>query len=172
MDFIPKIFSAVFISASSLVLVACAGYEVTLNERVVYDPFPGEPSDDLLEDANLQGCLNQLLDENQSSIESITLIACPDSGISSLAGIEALSNLEQLELSNNAISDLSPLSNLKKLRVLSLRNNQVRDIRALNNLPILRFVSLIGNNNIPCRQLDTLQEKAGSGLSRPQSCRN
>lgn len=153
---------------------ACSGpYTVTLNEAVVYSPNPDRAAG-LLEDANLQGCVNQAMRTGGNDNEdpaSITTLACPDAGIRSLAGIDALVNLEQLDLSGNSISNLAPLSTLNKLRVLSLRNNAISSITPLMSLPILRFVQLQGNEGIPCRQLDNLQEKIGSStLGRPTPC--
>ena len=155
----------------SALLWSCSNlYTVTLNERIVYNPN-AEPGDHLLADPNLQGCLNQTLSSSQlEDPADITLLACPSAGIESLVGIQNLSNLEQLDLSDNAITDLSPLAGLKKLRVLSIPNNDVRSVTALMGLPILRFVTLQGNEAIACRQLDNLHEKIGNSLNRPANC--
>jgi len=152
-------------------LAGCGGYQVVLNDNILYNPtgVPLPPS--LVNDANLQGCLNQVFNSSgNDDPESITLLACPSAGIQSLAGIGALPNLEQLELSDNNITDLRPLQNLKNLRVLSVRNNRVNNINTLIALPILRFIALQGNINIPCKQLDELEEKIGNSLSRPTIC--
>jgi internalin A len=159
------------IALITLQLSACSGYRVVLNNNVLYSPngMPVTPS--LLSDANLQGCLNQLFNSSgNDDPESITLLACPSSGVQSLTGIGALPNLEQLELSDNTISDLSPLQNLRNLRVLSIRNNRINNINTLMSLPILRFVALQGNNTISCRQLDDLETKIGNSLNRPANC--
>ena len=157
-----------------MLLTACSSaYEVTLNEQVIYDPFPGSDStgQGILTSAGFQACLNDRMNRsNTTDPVSLTLLVCSNAEIDSLAGISALTGLEQLELSDNHITDLSPLQQLKSLRVLSIRNNQVRDIRPLLNLPLLRFISLTGNNEIPCAQLDQLGEKAGIGLTRPAMC--
>lgn len=156
-----------------LIISGCQGpYEVTLNDRMVYDPFQRERNY-TLEDANLQGCLNQQMGSNEEvPLDDITLMACPASGIVSLQGIDALPNLEQLELSDNAITNLGPIAQLDRLRVLSIRDNNIRDIRPLIGQQLLRFVSLQGNSDIPCRQLDQLEERIGNGLNRPISCVN
>jgi Leucine-rich repeat (LRR) protein len=106
----------------------------------------------------------------QTDPATITLLACPGAGVETLAGIEALQNLEQLEVSDNAITNLSPLLTVKNLRVLGLRNNRVGDIRPLEQLPILRFLSLEGNDRIPCRQLDAFAARLGNTFGRPQGC--
>ncbi|MEX2367322.1 MAG: hypothetical protein WD601_12020 [Pseudohongiellaceae bacterium] len=147
-------------------------YTITLNERVLYTPNP-QLRGELVSDPNLQGCLNQIMMNSETAEpESITLLACPDAGITSIQGIEKLSNLEQLELSDNRISDLGPLANLRNLRLVSMANNDIRSISPLMPLPTLRFVSLQGNENIPCRQLDNLEEKLGNTLTRPLFCNN
>ena len=156
------------------VLASCSGlYEVSLNDRLIYDPLDRPPpaGPDVFADAGLQGCLNELLNRSEDlSLEELTQFACPESGIETLVGIDTLSSLEQVELSQNDISDLSPLSRLSNLRVANLQNNNIRDVRPLMNLKLLRFVSLQGNDSISCRQLDQLEESVGSGLNRPLNC--
>ena len=162
-----------FLIASYLLISACSGYRVVLNDNVLYSPNGAPPPPSLLVDANFQGCLNQYMSNSgKSDPKEVTLLACPSAGIQSLAGISALINLEQLELSDNAVNDLSPLLNLKKLRVLSLRNNRVTNINALMSLPILRFVALQGNNAISCKQLNDLEKKIGNSLNRPSQCKS
>lgn len=164
--------AAVALTVISLFLTACSGYQVVLNDNVLYSPR-NLPPPSLLSDPNLQGCLNlQFATADNDDPRNIKLLACPSSGVQSLDGIRELPNLEQLELSDNNISDLSPLLALRNLRVLSARNNRISNINALMSLPILRFVALQGNNAIPCRQLDTLEEKIGNSLNRPASCSN
>ena len=159
------------IACGCLMLGACVRpYTVTLNNNVLYSPNPAI-RDAVMQDPGLQACLDQSLARNeQTELQSITLLACPASGVETLAGIEALVNLEQLELSDNEVTNLSPLIPLKNLRVVGLRNNAVGDARPLNELPILRFLSLEGNDGIPCRQLDSFAAKLGNTFGRPQAC--
>ncbi len=153
-------------------LSACMPYTVTLNDNVVYTPNEALRNA-VTQDAGLQACLDQALErDSQTDPATVTLLACPGAGVETLAGIEALVNLEQLELSDNAVTNLSPLIPLKKLRVVGLRNNSVGDVRPLNELPILRFLSLEGNNRIPCRQLDTFAQRLGNTFGRPEACVN
>lgn len=153
-------------------ITACSNpYTLVLNDNVLYSPNP-IIGNGIMTDSNLQGCLNQVYLSNENNDpKSITLLACPNAGVQSLIGIEALTNLEQIELSGNDIDDLSPLLNLKKLRVLSIRNNKIRNVNPLFSLPILRFISLQGNPEISCRQLDGLVNKVGNTLNRPLNCR-
>lgn len=169
----PRFLFAALTTLLCLPLSACIHpYTVTLNDNVLYTPNESLRNA-VTQDPGLQACLDRTLERNaQSDLTSVTLLACPGAGVETLAGIEALVNLEQLELSDNAISNVSPLLRLKNLRVLGLRNNRVADVRPLHELPILRFLSLEGNNGIPCRQLDLFTQKLGNTFSRPQSCIN
>lgn len=162
-----------FLAFSALLVACSSSYRVVLNNNVLYTPYESNVTPSLLADANFQGCLNQQFSsKGDNDPDKVTLLACPSAGIDSLAGIGALPNLEQLELSDNSISDLSPLLSLKKLRVLSIRNNQVADIGPLLSLPLLRFVALQGNNDIACQRLAALEEKIGNSLNKPDTCRN
>lgn len=166
-------FRSTVVLASLLTLASCVRpFTVTLNNNVLFSPNAAV-RDSVLQDPGLQACLDQALARaEQAEPAAITLLACPGNGVETLAGIEALVGLEQLELSDNGISNLGPLLPLKRLRVLGLRNNAVGDIRPLEELPLLRFLSLEGNPRIPCRQLDAFQARLGNTFGRPQACVN
>lgn len=155
-----------------LALSACSHnpYTITFNDNVMYSPNKALLNS-IVTDPSLQGCINQVLATMESAnAAEIKLLACPDAGIKSLEGINALSALEQLELSDNLIDNLSPLSGMRNLRVLSIRNNAISNIGPLDSLPLLRFISLTGNNRISCRQLEALVSRLGNTLSRPATC--
>lgn len=157
-----------------LLLSACSNspYTVSLNDNVLYSPNEALRNA-VVADPALQGCINQVLAVSSSNdLDSIRSLACPDAGIRTLDGLQSLTALEQLELSNNAIDNLAPLQPLRNLRFVSLRNNGIRNIGPLSRLQLLRFVSLEGNEHIPCRQLDELQQRLGNTLNRPASCAN
>lgn len=155
-------------------LVGChGGYTYTFNDSVVYNPADNRrPNTGLLRDASLQACLNQYLGgpSAPASLGEITLLACPASGVESLAGIEILAGLEQLEISDNRVTDLSPLRSLRNLRVLGVRNNSLTDVGMLSDLPLLRFISLQGNDALPCSQIAALRERLGNTLGAPLQC--
>ncbi len=62
--------------------------------------------------------------------------------ITNLNGLEAFTNLESLDLSQNAVSDISPLAGLTKLTVLSLAGNPVTDVAPLAKLTNLKLLIL------------------------------
>ncbi len=76
----------------------------------------------------------------------VNLLDGHGSGIKSLIGLEAATNLQHVAMGWNQISDLTPLANLPKLRSLYLRGNQVSDVSPLINLPKLRSLNLKGNS--------------------------
>lgn len=157
----------------SLPLAGCTNspYTVSLNNNVLYSPNAALLAGGVA-DASLQGCINQALAVTEGDLASLKTLACPNAGVQSLEGLNRLLALEQLELSNNSIDNLSPLQPLRNLRVVSLRNNAIRNIGPLSALPLLRFVSLEGNQDVPCSQLDELQERLGNTLNRPAACAN
>ncbi len=157
-----------------LLLASCKNshYTYTFNDNVVYAPGGTNQSvATVLRDANLQGCLNQLMEAGKLvELEEVKLLACPGSGISSLIGIDKLTGLEQLELSDNKISDLRPLEMLKNLRVIGLRNNPLNSIAPLVDMQPLRFVSLQGDDRLPCKEVASLKARIGNTLSEPVHC--
>ena len=66
--------------------------------------------------------------------------------IENLRGIENLTSLTDLNLSNNSITDISPLSGLMGLRILTLDYNLIRDISALSGLTSLTTLQLFGTS--------------------------
>jgi len=68
--------------------------------------------------------------------------------ITDLGGVDKFSNLRILKLNNNRITNLEGLENLKGLERLFLRNNRVEDIKALNEFINLKHLDLSGNPTI------------------------
>ena len=65
--------------------------------------------------------------------------------VSSIAGIECLSNLTSLNLDGNNISDISVLSKLSNLTSLELAYNEISDISVLSKLRNLTSLNLYSN---------------------------
>lgn len=154
-------------------LTGChGGYTYTFNDNVVFSPNADRAAvTRTLRDAALQGCLNQYLALNeQMTPDQVKLLACPGSGVETLAGIGALTSLEQLEISDNKVADLRPLAQLRNLRVVGLRNNPVTTVSPLLELPLLRFVSLLGNDQLRCNDIALLRDKLGNTLAAPLQC--
>lgn len=160
--------------AALLALVsACSqNYTVSVNNQAVFDPngrlFNGE-----LVDPDLQGCVNIAMQQQSTQNAALLrVLSCGSSEVKTLGNIEQLTQLRFLDLSNNLIRELSPLTELRLLGGLNLMNNVITDIGPLLNMTSLASVNLVGNNDIPCQQLLSLENRLGSNLSRPVSCRN
>ena len=68
--------------------------------------------------------------------------------LTSLKGIEHLTNLESLNVRNNRLDDISQLAGLNRLESLDLRNNLVSDISPIVGLHRLQYLNLYGNSAI------------------------
>lgn len=65
--------------------------------------------------------------------------------IKDLHGLENFTNLEYLDLSNQAITDITPLKGLTKLTTLSLAGNPVTDVSPLAGMTNLKVLILSGS---------------------------
>ena len=160
---------------AALILVAgCHGaYTYTFNDNVIFSPGKeASPTGTAaLQDPALQGCLNQYMEASGfTALDQVKLLACPGIGVETLAGIDVLAKLEQLELSDNRVSDLRPLISLGNLRVLGIRSNPVTTVTPLLELPILRFVSLLGDDHLRCDDVASLRKKLGNTVTVPLHC--
>lgn len=165
--------SKLAVAALLISISACSqNYTVSVNNQAVFDPtgrlFNGD-----LADPDLQGCVNiAMQQQNLQNAELLRVLSCGSSEVETVEAIEQLAQLRFLDLSNNFIREVSPLQGLRLLGGLNLMNNEITDIGPLLNMTNLASVNLVGNNNIPCQQLLTLEQRLGSNLSRPDSCRN
>lgn len=78
-----------------------------------------------------------------------------DMGITSIAGLQVLTGITQLELWNNQISDISPLKDLTRLTRLELDWNAISDVSPLKDLTNLATLNLEYN------QIDDITGLAG-----------
>lgn len=65
--------------------------------------------------------------------------------MSDIEGLEDLSNITLLDLSNNEIQEIGDLSNLSKLNTLYLTNNKIKKIENLDKIPGLISLKLSNN---------------------------
>lgn len=147
-------------------------FAVSVNNKAVFDPNSRLPSNEAV-NANLQGCINlamrqQLVDQPSQ----LSVLSCANSEITALDNIGQLSSLRFLDLGDNNIVNVTPLENLTMLGGLNLANNDITDINPLINLRSLVSVSLEGNNNIPCSQLQLLENRLKENLTKPSNCEN
>ena len=115
-----------------LLVGACADYEFSVNDKLVYTPLPLF-SDYLLPDTGLQDCVRQTIsDEKITRAELLQALNCSHAGIRSLEGLESFTELHTLNLGNNQLSDASPLNTLNKLQRVSLEGNPDLDCNSVD----------------------------------------
>lgn len=87
-------------------------------------------------DAAFEAAIRQAINRPDGSLMSehvygVTALTVSNSGITSLAGIEAFVNLKKLNIEKNLITDVSPLASMTKLTELRLGNNPIADFSPL-----------------------------------------
>ncbi len=154
-----------------VLLTSCTRqFAVSINNNVLYDPRPNSVV--MVEDPGLQSCINLALEQQGGgSPTTIRILTCPYLEIVSLSGIFVLENLQYLDLSGNQVENFDPLQRLSRLSSVNAPDNNLKDIGGVLDIPSLTSAVLTGNNDIPCDQLDDLQERLNSSLLRPESCR-
>ncbi|WP_430867910.1 leucine-rich repeat domain-containing protein [Demequina aurantiaca] len=117
--------------------------------------------DEVALDAALLACVNEFLGNGPTSdpvteleASTVTVIACGQSTVSSLTGLEYFTNLEVLDLNQNSVSDVSALTNLTNLTDLYLAYNTIGDITPVLDLPALERLSLSGNGDLSSNLVD------------------
>lgn len=156
---------------TALLLGACNRlYSISVNEQVLYDPRPGN-AEIRFEDPGLQSCVNLALRQDPSlAPEDITILSCAGLEIESLEGLSALRGLEYVDVGDNELEHLDALGRLPRLVSARAPDNPLTDVSALLRVDSLTTAVLTGSNNIPCSQLDTLEERLGNNLQRPAHC--
>ena len=150
-------------------LVACQGYDVKINDKVVYSP-PALLSDFPIEDSALRTCLEQaVIDASITDLEQLTALNCSHAGIASLSGLGEFYNLQLLKLDSNNIQNLVELSRLTALQAIDLSNNRVVDPAPLYSLGVLAEVKLEGNASLQCPKPDGFNERVV--VTVPEHCR-
>jgi Leucine-rich repeat (LRR) protein len=158
------------VPAAMLALSACADYQFTVNERIVYTPAPPYRDFDIPDDA-LRACLQQTIaDGSITAAEQLTELNCSHAGVAGLDGLQTFPRLVRLKLSSNVIEDLSPLADMSALRELYLDGNRLRDLAPLRGLPELEYLDLRANERLACPQLDFFRSQPRLQMEPPRHC--
>ena len=76
--------------------------------------------------------------------------------ITEIKGLETLTDLQILKLSNNQISEIKGLETLSNLRDLDLSHNKISEIQGLKNLVNLERLNLEGNRFVSIKGFENL----------------
>lgn len=126
-------------------------------------------------DSALEYAVREEIDRNNYSqpiykrdVLRITSLDAEGYGISDLTGLASFTNLEHLDLQDNALTgaDLAPLQKLTNLKYLNLEDNQLEQVTSLKGLINLTFLDVSGNmitDFIPLKGLTRLSTLYLSG---------
>lgn len=163
---------ALLVCSSLTLLSSCANYQVTLNERTLYQPPPLFQDYDVADDG-LRECIAQhIRDEKITKAEQLRRLVCSYADIASLDGVEIFNELRQVNVAHNKLVNLAPLAGLTKLEQLSAKDNQLTDISAISGLKQLNHVDLSENPPLSCQHLDAALKNLPSEATilTPEQC--
>ena len=95
------------------------------------------------------------------NLTSLTILFLSDNSITDISPLSGLTSLTELDLDNNSITDISPLSGLTSLETLFLGMNSITDISALSGLTSLRWLTLWYNSITDISALSGLTKLGG-----------
>lgn len=157
-----------FIVPVYFLLCACQGYDVKVNEKVVYAPKPLF-KDYSVPDPGLARCLEQAINDGViNSAQQLTTLDCSFAGIETLEGLSVFTGLTVLHLSANDIRNLVEITAMASLEAVYLDKNQIVDPVPLNQLPALRHLDLSGNTALQCPRPGSLAQV--TTLILPKHC--
>lgn len=133
-----KIIAGAVIAVMGLALSACSDDA----------PYKGK-----FADKGLQACVaDTLRKEGLTDPGEITELLCQDEDVQSLAGLDALQNLEELYLQDNTLTSLQGMGELPRLRIISVAGN--RQLKSLQGLEGARALEEFQANK--CSQLSDI----------------
>lgn len=150
------------------ILAGCSRYSVSLNDNVVYEP-PSLFSEFLVQDPALSSCIKSTIAENNiHSAEQLHRLVCPAGSIATLDGIELFDQIEYLGLAGNRLISLAPIAALTQLKQVDLSDNKVEDFSLLLSLKELSFLNAKGNVEAQCESLQVSHKT--QVVQPPQHC--
>jgi Leucine-rich repeat (LRR) protein len=157
-----------FVGLAFFLLCACNGYDVKVNDKVVYTPTPLF-SDFAAADPGLKSCIERAINDGVvTAPEQLSTLDCSFAGIENLDGLATFTGLKTLRLSANKVRNLVELSRIITLEQVFLDDNQIIDPVPLYQLPALRKVDLSGNPALQCPKSGSFAKSATVML--PQHC--
>ena len=95
----------------------------------------------------------QGFEPSQDALSEVRELSLANCGITSLVGLEQLTNLSTLDLSFNPIRDLAPLRSLTQLASLNLRETLVTDLTPLAELTNLEYLNI---HSVPVESVEPI----------------
>ena len=109
----------------------------------------------LLSDVNVNNIKNLNLNDI-SKLNQVTSLGITESNLENISPLKNMTNLMNINLSNNNIEDISSIKNMSKLESLLLGSNKISNIDVVSNLKNLNTLNIYNNkvSNIPIELLD------------------
>ncbi|PIP78907.1 MAG: hypothetical protein COW84_10700 [Gammaproteobacteria bacterium CG22_combo_CG10-13_8_21_14_all_40_8] len=137
--------------AFELMATDSAGISATDSVIITVTPNKTLLSLVIFPDSVIDNCVQTTAASNSwTLIEEVISLTCSSSGITSLVGIEQLTNLQLLSLgvssaSTSSLTDITPLNTLNLLTSLTLKGSMVTDLSPINALLNLLTLDLTAN---------------------------
>ena len=93
----------------------------------------------------------------KADLENVTTLFLVGNQLTSVKGLEKLTQLTELYLNHNKLTDVKGLEKLTQLTELSLQDNQLTDVKHLEKLTQLKGLWL-SDNQLTKAQIDQLQK--------------
>lgn len=110
----------------------------------------------VIKDKKLKAKIKEITVEEGFALDEIKNLDASSIGVESLEGIQALTSLEMLTLSNNSIRDITPLGTLEHLTLLDIQNNLIENLEPLK--PLEGLQTLFIRNN-PVASIEVLEKR-------------
>ena len=94
----------------------------------------------------------------KAAYEKVWSMHFTSAGLTSVKGLEKLTNLERLGLYGNQLTDVMGLERLTKLKFLDLNNNKLTNVNGLEKLTQLTTLYLYGNQLTSVEGLENLTQ--------------
>lgn len=154
-----KKFSVILICSSCLFLLSACGVDgstdpladteipdTITSDKIIDETVASIVDAEAFSDSNFADCIINAIENSESEITQladITILECENLEISNVNGVELLTGLYELRLSENQITSID-VSNNWHLKVLDMEVNQLETIDVSNN-PNLEYLNLNDN---------------------------
>jgi Leucine-rich repeat (LRR) protein len=121
-------------------------------------PLTKEESAKVIEKAIRKAAKKPTGELTQADLEKVKGLNLHYKNLTSVKGLEKLTQLTHLRLDNNKLTNVKGLEKLTQLRVLNIRGNQLTNVKGLEKLTQLRSLSLRNNPELTKAQIAELQK--------------
>ena len=141
---------------------AAKGRRPKISQAVRATPLTKEESAKVIEAAIRKAAKKPTGELTKEDLEKVMMLDLQDKGLTSVEGLEKLTQLTSLHLSNNHLTDVKGLEKLTQLTKLHLSNNHLTELpKGLENLTQLKSLYLLSNQLTDVKGLEKLTQLKG-----------